>query len=269
MSETGKQFRGRVPEFYDRCLVPIIFEDYASEMADRVVALAPGVLLELATGTGAVTEVLREALPKDCQIIASDLNDPMLELARAKLQDETSISFRVVDAMEIPMQDASVDVIVCQFGVMFFPERVATYREIRRVLRPGGTFLFNVWNGIAENGFANVITDALGTLYPDNPPKFLARTPHGHGCPAEIEADVRAAGFETCVLNQKTDISSAASPDVPAIAYCQGTPLRNEIEALDPGGLEDATDQATQALTRRFGDGRMEGRIRAFVITAK
>jgi hypothetical protein len=66
-----------------------------------------------------VTPVLREALPKDCQIIASDLNDPMLEVARAKLRDETSISFRVVNAMEIPMEAASVDVITCQFGVVF------------------------------------------------------------------------------------------------------------------------------------------------------
>jgi SAM-dependent methyltransferase len=178
------------------------------------------------------------------------------------------VQWRQADVAALPYGDGSFDVVLCQFGVMFFPDRVAAYREIRRVLRSGGTFLFNVWSKIEDNEFASVVTDALSTLYPEDPPKFLMRTPYGHGCPAEIEADLTAAGFETCVLNERLDVSRAASPDVPAIAFCQGTPLRNEIESLEPGGLERATEVATEALRARYGSGPVEGQISAVVVSA-
>jgi SAM-dependent methyltransferase len=170
--------------------------------------------------------------------------------------------------MALPYADASFDVVVCQFAVMFFPDRVAAYREVRRVLRPGGTFLFNVWNSIEHNEFADVVTEAVGTLYPDDPPVFLARTPHGHGSPIQIAADTEAAGFGKCVLIQRDDVSSAAGPELPAIAYCHGTPLRNEIMTREPGGLERATAVATEALRSRFGNGQIEGRISAAIVAA-
>jgi SAM-dependent methyltransferase len=162
----------------------------------------------------------------------------------------------------------STDVVVCQFAIMFFPDRVSAYREIRRVLRPGGTFLFNVWNGIEQNEFADVVTKAVSTLYHEDPPVFLERTPHGHGSPAEIDSEVRGAGFESCLLIQRDEVSPAAGPDLPAIAYCQGPPLRNEILARDPGGLERATGVAAEALRSRFGDGQIEGRISAVIVAA-
>ena len=112
------------------------------------------------------------------------------------------------------------------------------------------------------------MTDAVIALYPGNPPVFLARTPHGHGSPSEIESDLNAAGLTECLLRQRDDISTAATPDLPAVAYCPGTPLRNEIEARDPGGLERATTGATQALRARYGDGPIEGRISGVVVAA-
>jgi SAM-dependent methyltransferase len=214
-----------------------------------------------------VTRALAASLPATCAITATDLNQAMVALAE-RVGTSRPVTWRQADVMALPYAGESFDVVVCQFGVMFFPDRVAAYREVRRVLRPGGTFLFNIWNGIEKNEFADVVTQALSALYPDDPPLFLARTPHGHGRPGEIESDVEAAGFDGCSLSQRDEISSAAGPYVPAIAYCRGTPLRNEIEARDPGGLERATAAATAALRARFGDGPIEARISALVAAA-
>ena len=243
---SDSSFTSDVARFYESILVPLIFEPYADDLAARAEALGPNSVLEVACGTGVVTRALAAALPSTCAIFATDLND----------------------VMSLPYPDESVDLVICQFGVMFFPDRVAAYREIRRVLRPAGTFLFNVWNDIESNEFADVVTEAVSALYPADPPVFLTRTPHGHGSPTEIENDLRAAGFEECRFSQRNDISAAASPDLPAIAYCQGTPLRNEIEAREPGGLERVTAAATGALRSRYGDGPIEGRISAVVVAA-
>ena len=224
-------------------------------------------MLEVACGTGVVTRALAASLSATCAITATDLNQAMVALAE-RVGTSRPVTWRQADAMALPYAGESFDVVVCQFGAMFFPDRVAAYREIRRVLRPGGTFLFNLWNDIEKNEFADVVTQALSTLYPDDPPLFLARTPHGHGRPGEIESDVEAAGFDRCSLSQRDDISSAAGPHVPAIAYCRGTPLCNEIEARDPGGLERATAVATAALRARYGDGPIEARISAVVAAA-
>jgi len=260
-------FTSDVARFYESNLVPLIFEPYAHDLAVRAQALAPNAVLEVACGTGVVTRALATTLPEMCSITATDLNDAMVAHADS-IGTTRPVTWRQADVMALPYADESFDIVACQFGVMFFPDRVAAYREIGRVLRPGGTFLFNIWNGLEQNEFAHVVSQAMSTLYPDNPPVFLARTPHGHGSPAEIEADTKAAGFEECLLDQRDDISAASSPDIPAIAYCQGTPLRNEIVARDPGGLEQATIVATEAFRARFGDGPIKGRISAVVVAA-
>ncbi len=265
--KSDTSFTGDVPKFYESTLVPLIFEPYADDLAARVLALEPASVLEVACGTGVVTRALSAALPAACAITATDLNAAMVDHGES-IATAQPVTWREADVMALPFADASFDVVVCQFGTMFFPDRVAAYREIRRALRPGGTFLFNAWNRIEDNEFADVVTGALGGLYPDDPPLFLARTPHGHGSPAEIESDLRAAGYERCALNQRDDVSAARGPEVPAIAYCQGTPLRNEIETREPGGLERATAAATAALRASFGDGPVAGRISAVVVAA-
>ena len=260
-------FTDEVAQFYDSTLVPLIFESYADDLAARVSALEPSSVLEIACGTGVGTRALAAVLPAACALSASDLNEAMVAYAEG-VGTARPVDWRQADVMALAYAERSFDVIVCQFGVMFFPDRVAAYRQIRRVLKPGGTFLFSVWNRIEDNEFAHVVTEAVGALYPDDPPLFLARTPHGHGSPVEIEADVQAAGFRTSVLDQRDSISTAASPEVAAVAYCRGTPLRNEIEAREPGGLERATAAATAALRDRYGDGPIEGRISALVVAA-
>jgi len=260
-------FTTDVAEFYESALVPLIFRPYARDLAERTEALSPSSVLEVACGTGVVTRALATGLPGDCSIVATDLNDAMVEHGQ-KVGTSRPVTWRQADVMALPHADGSFDAVVCQFAVMFFPDRVAAYREIRRVLRPGGTFLFNVWNSIEHNEFADVVTGAVGTLFPEDPPVFLARTPHGHGSPGEIEADLGAAGFEKCQFTQRDEVSPAPDPTRAAIAYCHGTPLRNEILARDPDGLEGATTVAAAALRSRFGDGPIQGRISAVIVAA-
>ena len=151
---------------------------------------------------------------------------------------------------------------------MFFPDKIQGYKEAHRVLRPGGRFFFNVWDRISENDFADVITDALATVFPEDPPRFLARTSCGYFQERTIRDELKAAGFTQVSIEVVEGVSKASSARDVAIAFCQGTPLRNEIEARDPSRLQEATVAATNALAERFGSRAVEGRMRAMVITA-
>jgi ubiquinone/menaquinone biosynthesis C-methylase UbiE len=268
MTTTDKLFAGSIPENYERLMVPLIFQDYARDLAERVARVAPQDLLETAAGTGVVTRALASRLPANVRYVATDLNQPMLDYAAAKQPDRNRITWRQADALALPFEDRKFDAVVCQFGAMFFPDKVAAYREARRVLKPGGHFFFSVWDRISANEFADVVTEALAALFPQDPPRFLARTPHGYHDVEKIRAELTAAGFTNVAIETVDHRSRAASPRDPAIAYCQGTPLRNEIEARDATRLEEATAAAADALARRFGHGPVDGLIRAHVITA-
>jgi SAM-dependent methyltransferase len=200
--------------------------------------------------------------------VATDLNQPMLDRAASRHVENDRVTWRQADALALPFEEESFDAVVCQFGVMFFPDRIKAYQEARRVLKPDGCFLFNVWNEISANDFANVVTEALAEHFPNNPPRFLARTPHGYHDTDKIREELAAAGFADVLIDSVEARSKATSPREPAVGYCQGTPLRNEIEARNAAGLEEATMAATGALARRFGSGPIEGRIRAHVIAA-
>ncbi|CAN0461166.1 unnamed protein product, partial [Phaeothamnion confervicola] len=202
------------------------------------------------------------------RIVATDLNQAMLDQAAPRQSPPDRVTWRQADALTLPFEDRAFDVVACQFGAMFFPDRVKGYREARRVLKPRGRFLFNVWDRIAENEFADVVTGALATLFPQDPPLFMARTPHGHHDLGKIREELAAAGFADISIETVDHRSKAPSARDVAVAYCQGTPLRNEIVARDPTRLDEATKAATDAIARRFGDGPVDGRIRAHVISA-
>jgi ubiquinone/menaquinone biosynthesis C-methylase UbiE len=267
MVATDKLFAGSIPEIYDRFLVPLIFEPYALDMAKRIAALGPSDVLETAAGTGVLTRALASRLEPSVRIMATDLNQPMLDYA-ARRQQGGAVDWKQADALALPFGDRSFDVVTCQFGVMFFPDKVQGYGEARRVLRPGGRFLFNAWDRIADNEFADVVTEAVAGLFPDDPPRFLARTPHGYHDVERIRQELKEAGFAGVTIDAVDARSRAASPRDAALAFCQGTPLRNEIEARDALRLEEATNRAADALARRFGPGAVDGRIRALVVSA-
>ena len=260
-------FAGTIPQLYERYLVPLIFEPYAADLAARVAHYQPSNVLEIAAGTGVVTRALAKTLPSEVSILATDLNPPMLAQAAA-VGTARPVAWQAADAMQLPFPDGAFDMVVCQFGAMFFPDKAKAFSEARRVLRPGGRFIFNVWDRIGQNEFADIVTNSLASLFPNDPPQFLARIPHGYHDVAVIAQDLAHGGFsappEVVTLPAR---SRSDSPRNPAIAYCQGTPLRSEIEARDAARLAEATDTAAEGIARRFGSGPVDGKIQALVIT--
>ncbi|MDE1994886.1 MAG: methyltransferase domain-containing protein [Rhizobiaceae bacterium] len=268
MLASDKAFTGSVPENYDRYMVPLIFDPYAADLARRVASFSPGAVLEIAAGTGVVTRALAPKLSPDASYVVTDLNQPMLDLAASLQPPDSRIQWRQADAMSLPFDDAAFDVVCCQFGAMFFPDRPAAYREAKRVLKPGGHFLFNVWDRIEENVFADDVTNALATLFPDDPPRFLARTPHGYHDKERIRGDLAEGGFSHVDIDTRAEQSRASSPRIPAIAFCQGTVIRTEIEARAPGKLEAATDHAASVIAKKHGNGEVAAKIQAHIIIA-
>ena len=268
MLETDKVFAGSIPENYDRYMVPLIFAPFAADLAQRAASFSPSAVLEIAAGTGVVTRALAPKLSPGARYVVTDLNQPMLDYAASRQAPDHRITWRQADAMALPFENATFDLVCCQFGAMFFPDRTSAYREARRVLKPGGHFLFNVWDRIEENVFADDVTNALARMFPNDPPRFLARTPHGYHDTALIRSDLEKAGFSNVAIETRAEQSRASSPRIPAVAYCQGTVLRSEIEAREAGKLAAATDYAASAIADRHGSGAVAAKIQAHVIVA-
>jgi ubiquinone/menaquinone biosynthesis C-methylase UbiE len=267
MAKIDTVFSGSIPSLYERYLGPLIFEPYAQDLAHRSSALNAGRVLETACGTGIVTRALIRSLATGVSIVATDLNQPMLDHAAAQVSSKR-LSWQKADAQALPFRDGEFDAVICQFGAMFFPDKQKAYREARRVLKTGGPFIFNVWGKIEHNEFADLVTTAVGEMFPDDPPLFLARTPHGYHEKEAIVAELRSAGFVDIAVETLTRRSVAPSCRDPAIGYCQGTPLRNEIEARDADRLAEATEAAANKISAQFGNGPVDGMIQAHVITA-
>lgn len=266
MTSKDAAFTGSVPLTYETHLVPLIFEEYAADLVKRLAPRKPRRILEVAAGTGVVTRALAAALP-GVAIVATDLNPAMLDQAKG-VGIKGKIEWQQADALALPFPDASFDAVVCQFGVMFLPDKAKGYAEARRVLKPGGVYLFNVWDRLEANEFPDVITQALAKHFPKDPPRFLERTPYGYHDRAAIAREVLAAGFKPPQVDTVALRAYASSPSIPAVGFCQGSPLRAEIEARDPKGLQAATAAATAALAAKFGSGAIDGKIQAHVVTA-
>ena len=269
MADTDKVFSGSMARLYETHLVPLIFTPYAVDVKERVAGLGVSRVLEVAAGTGVVTRALATLPNERLSVVATDLNQAMLDQAAA-VGTARPVAWRQADAMALPFSDGEFDAVVCQFGVMFFPEKPRAFSEARRVLRPGGVLVFSVWDRIEENEFADAVTTALEAVFPEDPPRFLARTPHGYHDRETIERDLAVGGFTgRARIDTVAARSRAESPRVPAIAYCQGTPLRSEIEARGPSRLGEATDVAAAAIARRFGPSAVDGKIQAHVVTVE
>lgn len=246
MASSDVAFTGSVPALYHRCLGPLLFIPYAEEVARRVAELRPARVLETAAGTGIVTEVLAAALP-DAEIEATDLNQAMLDVAAARIASPR-VTFRAADAQSLPYPDGAFDAVVCQFGAMFFPDRVGAYREARRVLAPGGTFLFNVWDSLERNPASAAVAAAVAGIFPEDPPTFLNRVPFGYHDKARVEADLGAAGFTEIASDTVAKQGRIGSAEEAATGLCRGSPLGAEIEARDPSRADAASQAAAAAL---------------------
>jgi SAM-dependent methyltransferase len=169
-------------------------------------------VLEPAAGSGVVTRALAPRLGADARYVVTELNQPMLDHAANRQDADRRIEWRQADALDLPFEDASFDVVCCQFGVMFFPDRVAGYAETRRVRRPGGRFVFNVWDRVEENAFADEVARAVAQALPHDPPKFIARTPHGYHDVALIRTDLGRAGFADITIETRQEQSPRRQP---------------------------------------------------------
>jgi len=258
-------FSGSIPELYDQTLVPLWFAPYAVDLATRAAALAPRRVLEVAAGTGALTRALLESMPS-AQIEATDLSPAMLARAEAR-GGSGRVRWSIADAGQLPFPNASFDLVACQFAVMFL-DQAAAFREARRVLRPGGTYLFNVWEELDANDVARLAQEAIAALYPDDPPRFFARAPYGHADPVSIARQLRDVGFGRVQYETVAARSRHPSAHDVAVAICEGTPMRHEIVARDPSGLAEAIQAVERALEAACGDAGVDGAQGALVFEA-
>lgn len=266
MPGNESSFGGSVPELYHRLLVPLMFEEYADDLASRVKVPARGAVLETACGTGVVTRVLLKVLPDGVSLVATDLSPAMLEVAQQQLKDLPGITFKPADATALPFEDASFDAVLCQFGAMFFPDKGKGYREAARVLKPGGSFLFNVWDSLSQNPIPDGISKAVAHLTPDNPANFLGKTPYGYYDKDAIQAELKANGFAQvdCFVLKKT--SRAPSPRDAALAFTAGTPLAAQL--AERGITDKAIAVAEQAMRDQYGDGVVSAQMQAIIFVA-
>jgi SAM-dependent methyltransferase len=248
-------------EAYERWLVPTLFVPFADDLVERVVTHAPRRVLELAAGTGVVTRRLVEQL--DAEVVATDLNPGMIAVGERYAPGAT---WRQADALSLPFEDASSDVVVCQFGVMFFPDKRAAFAEVHRVLAPGGAFLFSTWGTVEESTFAAALAGALETMFPGDPPTFSADVPHGYHDERTVMGDLRAAGFAHGQFMTVTLQGHAASAADVAAGFCHGTPLRAVL--MERGDLDELAARVATLMEATLGVGPVAGSLTARVFQA-
>jgi ubiquinone/menaquinone biosynthesis C-methylase UbiE len=268
MTATDTIFAGSIAALYDRLMVPLKFTPWAEDMARRIAALAPATILETAAGSGVVTEQIAKALPS-AAITATDLNPTMLQIA-ARRPGLEHVQFLPADAQALPFAATHFDLVACQFGVMFYPDRITAAREVRRVLRDGGTYLFSVWNRLDRNPVSKVLSDALAEEFPGNPPSFYARIPFGYHDTARITDDLSAAGFTDIAIETLEYPHGALTARAAAEGMCRGTPLAAEIAIHGDDALDRAVEASARGLEGLCGpDGRIDATMSAHVVTAR
>lgn len=259
-------FTGSVPDNYHRFMGPMLFEPYARDMAARLRVPTGGRALELACGTGIVTRAVLAVMPPDATLVASDLNEAMLNVARRHAADPR-VAFAVADAQQLAFPDRSFDALFCQFGVMFFPDKTRAMREARRVLAPGGRCVFNTWDSLEHNPMTATVHAALGRLFPSSPPDFY-KTPFGWFDRGEIERLVRAAGFDQVSIEAVTFPSVAPTADDAARGLVEGTPVAGQLRERGVTDTEPVVRAVAEALAARHGRSPCRAPMRALVIEA-
>lgn len=267
MSGQDAHFAGSIPATYDEQLGALMFAPYGEDLAARVVRCGGSAVLEVAAGTGVLTRILDRVLPASVRLVATDLNEGMLAIARPSAS--ARVKWQQADAQRLSFADAEFDVVVCQFGYMFPPDKQAAFREARRVLKPSGTLLFNMWGPLERNEVTDVIGKSVAASFPGDPPGFLTRAPFAFHDAALLRSELGRAGFESVEVETVDKVTRVESAESVATGVCMGTPLRSEIEARDASRLQAVTAAAAAALVARFGKAPFDNRMSAVVVTAR
>ena len=266
MASVDVRFSGSVPANYERYMVPLLFRPYAEELARRAKALQPRRILETAAGTGVVTAALTEALP-DAEIVATDLNQAMLDVAATRVSS-ANVTFQQADALDLPFGDGEFDLIVCQFGVMFYPDKIRGNSEARRVLRDGGNYLIAIWDHIERNALSDLANQSLRKNFPDNPPQFMVRGPFSYYDRSAIERDLRDAGFDSIRIDTIESTSRSASAEDGARGLVYGSPMGVELQDYGTGALDLVFDDLRESARRYEGPDGFAAPRAAHVVTA-
>ncbi len=251
-----------MPVAYERYLVPVVFRPFAEDLTARAAALHPRRILELAAGTGVLTSALLAVAPS-AEVTATDVNEAMVAFGSTRAPGAV---WRQADAQRLPFPAGGFDLVVCQFGVMFFPHRIEAFTEVRRVLAPGGRFLFNTWGPLGTHAFEVALQAGLERAFPVDPPQFFRTVPHGYADPAVVAADLAAAGFAVEDVRELTLQGRAASTADLATGYLTGTPVRTAVEERGGGPAVRAT--VIDEMTARLGPGPVSAPMTAYVLRA-
>jgi ubiquinone/menaquinone biosynthesis C-methylase UbiE len=268
LKDQNAEFSGSIPAAYDRYLGPLLFQPYAEDLAARLQVAETASVLELACGTGILTRVLRTNLPATVELIATDLNEPMFRHAAEKFGEKEAVQWLQADACSLPFSDRRFDAVVCQFGIMFVPDKALAAREARRVLKPGGLFLFNVWDALEHNDLCGIAHETITSYFDKDPPTFY-QVPFGYHDHDEIRRVLENAGFRDVRIEVVAKVGQASRAREVATGLVQGNPVSMAIAERDPSLLPVITDAVADAITRRFGEADIRVPMRAILVQAR
>lgn len=267
MDNSHTAFIGSIPEYYDRYLGPLIFEEYAIDLAQRLSVPAGGIVLETAAGTGIATRHLRNILSHDVKIVVTDMNEPMLEYAKRKFNTHQNLEFQPADATNLSFPHAFFDAVVCQFSLMFFPDKQAALKEVVRVLKPGGVFAFNIWDSYEHNHLIQTVNETLNRLFPEKPPPFFD-VPYGYYQIDEIKRLLGQAGFRDIEITVMPRESICETARQVALGYILGTPVCLQIAERDGETVEKVVDSVETAICEKYGRLSIKAKMQGIVFKA-
>ncbi len=267
MADANAAFVGSIPENYDRYLGPVFFTPYAEDLVKRLAVPEAGVVLETACGTGLLTRMLKDGLPADVKLVATDLNQAMMDFAQHKFANDEALEWQLADAMDLPFADQTFDAVVCQFGLMFVPDKEAAVREARRVLKPGGVFLFNVWDAIEKNEMAHIANAIICSFFENDPPIFY-QIPFGYHDTEVIQTLLKKVGFEDIQMDVVAKVGESFSAQEAAQGLVEGNPVAIAIKERGQD-KEKIIEAVSAALIERLGDKPMRTKLQAIIFQAR